>query len=383
MIEKKHIVISAGEASGDMHAAKLIQSLLINHPSWQISGLGGARMRAAGADVINDFASYGITGITEVIRHLRVIKEAFEAIKAHLIVTKPDLLVLIDNPGFNLRLAKFAKKTLGLRVLYYISPQIWAWKAKRIDIIRQYVDKMAVIFPFEKKIYQDAQIPVAFVGHPLRDKIPDTFNPKALRQQLSLPADKQIIALLPGSRTNEISRHMPIFIEAAQQLIQQLPDIHFVIPVASTISQQYLLSYFERTAISHTLISGQTINVVASSDCAVVASGTASLECALIGKPMCIVYKSSSLTYAAASQLMQVKYLGLCNLLQNKMIVPELLQDDCNADELTKVVINLLNNERLKTAIGKELALLKQALSTQQADCSVEQLIEQEMSETH
>lgn len=379
MQRAKRIVIIAGEESGDLHAASFVRELFANNPNLEISGIGGRHMQSAGVHLISDLARFGVTGLSEVLRHLRVIRQAFKDIKAHLTNNKPDLLILVDYPGFNLRLAKFAKHTLGIRVLYYISPQIWAWKAGRIHTIRECVDHMAVILPFEKKLYEAAGVPVSFVGHPLVNKIIPCENIAASREALNLPQDKRLIALLPGSRVHEIERHMPILQQSATMLSRQFNDLHFVIPVAGTIDPDLITSYFKDTSIPYTLISGKAAETAACSDCVVVASGTASLECALLEKPMCIIYKASVLTYIATLKLIKVKYLGLCNLLQNEMIVPELLQYDCNPEELTRIIIELLNDCEVSQRMQARLHRLKNSLSTEQADCSISMLIENEM----
>ncbi|AHE67154.1 lipid-A-disaccharide synthase [Legionella oakridgensis] len=376
----KRLVIIAGEESGDIHAAAIIRELQVTYPALQISGIGGQHMQKAGATLISDLARFGVTGISEVVRHLHTIKKAFKDIKAHLKENKPDLLILVDYPGFNLRLAKYAKQELGLRILYYISPQIWAWKAGRIKTIRDNIDHMAVIFPFEKKLYENAGVPVTYVGHPLVEKINNCPDMKTARHTLGLPQNKRLIAMLPGSRTHEIERHMPILVSSAQQLTAQFSDLHFVIPIASTIDSDMVNNYFTNYAIDYTLIQGNAMHVVAGSNCVIVASGTASLECALLEKPMCIIYKASLLTFIAASKLMKVKYLGLCNLLQNKMIVPELLQYDCNPLEVTRLVSELLMNPNTSQGITKRLHMLKSSLSIQQADCKISALIEREMN---
>lgn len=203
----KRLVVIAGEESGDMHAASFIHLLKGRHSNLEISGIGGKHMQDAGALLISDLARFGVTGLSEVLKHLRVIRRAFKDIKAHLIANKPDLLVLVDYPGFNLRLARFAKNVLGIRIVYYVSPQIWAWKANRIHAIKACVDHMAVILPFEKKLYEDAGVPVSFVGHPLVNTVIPCDDMQAMRQMLGLPQDKRIIALLPGSRTRNRTAH--------------------------------------------------------------------------------------------------------------------------------------------------------------------------------
>ncbi len=381
MQSAKHIVIVAGEESGDLHAAAFVRQLKANHQTIQLSGIGGRHMQSAGVHLISDLARFGVTGASEVIRHIRVIRRAFNDMKAHLTANKPDLLILVDYPGFNLRLAKFAKQKLGIRILYYISPQIWAWKAGRIKTIRDCVDRMAVILPFEKKIYENAGVPVSFVGHPLVDKITPCENINAGRKKLGLPTNKRLIAMLPGSRLNEIERHMPVLQNSAKMLCGRFDDVHFVVPVAGTINPDLIEAYFTDNTIPYTLIQGHAAETVACSDCVVVASGTASLECALLEKPMCIIYKGSALTYMAVFKLIKVKFLGLCNLLQNQMVVPELLQYDCNPMELTRTVTDLLNDQAVSLRMQRRLKQLKLTLSAEQADCTIGQLIENEIAD--
>lgn len=381
MLKAKHIVIIAGEESGDVHAAALIKQLKTAYPNMKISGIGGYHMQEAGAELISDLARYGVTGLSEVIRHLRVIRKALIAIKKHLCQQKPDLLILVDYPGFNLRLAKYAKQELGLKILYYISPQIWAWKAKRIHLIKECVDRMAVILPFEKTIYEKAGVPVSFVGHPLLEKISATADSISIRKDLQLPAKAKVIALLPGSRTNEIERHMPVLRDTATLLHQQHPEFHFVIPIAGTINPEHIQSYFSNLDLPLSLIQGKALDCMAAADFVIVASGTASLECALLEKPMCIIYRSSFITYVAAMKLIKVKFLGLCNLLTNKMIVSEFLQYDCNAIELSQYILNFYNDFSQPQKMKSQLSTLKDSLSQRKSDCSLFDLVEAELTE--
>jgi lipid-A-disaccharide synthase len=379
MSPTKHIVVVAGEESGDQHAAAFVRQLQQSHPDLQFSGIGGQHMQDAGVRLVSDLARYGVTGLSEILRHAKKIRKAFVQITQHLEQTRPQLLILVDYPGFNLRLAKYAKKVLNIRILYYISPQIWAWKADRIHTIRQYVDKMAVILPFEKAIYQQAGVPVAFVGHPLvaRMQVPESIA--ETKKQLGIPSDKLILALLPGSRHNEIKRLLPILKKVAKNLLQAYSNLHIVIPVARSLTQSDRTALVSLKALPITLIEQQAVQTVYSSDFVIVASGTASLECALLTKPMCIVYKASLLTYIIAFRCIRIKYLGLCNLLQNKMIVPELLQYDCSTKELTKLMLDLMSDSTKSQRMVMRLQSLKQTLSAQQADISMSELILQEL----
>ena len=311
-----------------MHAAKLVRDLLDWNQQLTFSGIGGQHMEQAGVTLISDLARYGVTGFTEVFRHLFIIKKALAAIKAHLTTQPPDMLILIDYPGFNLRLAQFARKALACPIIYYISPQIWAWKANRIHTIKACVDHMAVILPFEKHLYAQAGVAASFVGHPLISQLPDFNDPEAMRTSLGLPTQRKLVALLPGSRRNEVVQHMPVLADVIQRLNQRFPDLHFVIPVAPTIKPAMVQAYLDDKAQNITLLKGQSLEAAFCSDCVVVASGTASLECALLAKPMCIIYKASLLTYLIAMKVIKVLFLGLCNLLADHILVPEFLQYD-------------------------------------------------------
>ncbi|KTC93344.1 lipid-A-disaccharide synthase [Legionella cincinnatiensis] len=380
MQESKRIVIIAGEESGDVHASVLIRQLKDAYPNVEISGIGGQHMQEAGAELISDLARFGVTGLTAVIRHLKVIRKAFVAVKKHLNQQKPDLLILVDYPGFNLRLAKYAKRKLGIKILYYISPQIWAWKAKRIHLIKQCIDQMAVILPFEKLLYEKAKVPVNFVGHPLVEKVSSTASDtQTQREILKLPSDRQIIALLPGSRNNEIEHHMPILRDTALLLQKRYPNLYFVIPIANTINSEKIKHYFLGTNLSISFVEGQALNCMAAADFVIVSSGTASLECALLEKPMCIIYKSSLLNYVLAMKFIKVKFLGLCNLLANRMIVPEFLQYDCNAYELTRYIDRFYNDPEQPHKMLTQLTKVKQSLSSEKSDRSLFDLVANEL----
>jgi len=367
----KHIVIIAGEASGDLHAANLVKEILAKAPDTVFSGIGGTLMQEVGVKIISDLARYGVTGIVEVIKHLKVIKQAFRATQKHLQTVKPDLLILVDYPGFNLRLAKYAKQVLGLRIIYYISPQLWAWKPGRIKVIQQNIDHMAVIFPFEKTIYEDANVDVSFVGHPLT--MPEAETKRSLTcEAIHIPSTGKRLAILPGSRINEIERHLPVLFETAKKLRSIYPDLHCVIPIAKTLTPEQIKRYWHEDEVPTSFIENQKATEVANlCDAIIVASGTASLECALLAKPMCIIYKVHLITAIAAAIFLRVQYIGLCNLLSKRMIVPELLQYDCNATELTRVVSSLIDaSSPLNQKVTKQLISLKKALSGDTADTS-------------
>jgi len=375
---RKHVAIVAGETSGDQHVARVIEELKIHHDI-AFSGIGGPKMKAAGVDLIFDLAKYSVTGITEVITHFTMIRQAFHKIKKHLMDKKPDLLILVDYPGFNLRLAKFAKK-LNIKILYYISPQIWAWKKGRIKLIKEVVDMMAVILPFEKEIYQNAGVPVKFVGNPLTISTQPSMTKSQALHHFKLDPNKKTIALLPGSRLNEIKRLLPTMKQAVDELLTSHHDIQFTLPLAPSLDKRIIDEILGDTKQKISLINGQALDVMNCSDIVIVASGTASLECALLEKPMAIAYKASTLTYILASQLIKVKYLGLCNLLANSMIVPELLQSDYTKETLLNTIQDLLTNKAMVEAMHKNLNSVSQSLSKQSIDCSLADLVIEQLA---
>ncbi|MCX7116286.1 MAG: lipid-A-disaccharide synthase [Gammaproteobacteria bacterium] len=371
MTSVKRLVIVAGEASGDQHAAKMLNELRLRYPdNYEVAAIGGNYLAQAGAFLIHDLAQYGVTGITEVLRHAFQIRQAFKKIKAYLTEHPPDLLILVDYPGFNLRLAKFAKSVLNLKILYYISPQVWAWKANRVQFIHQYIDHMAVILPFEKQIYTQAGVPCSFVGHPLLEHLP-TDTMEQARAALGLPQHLPLIAFLPGSRQHEVKQLLPILIQAAHRLKKQFPSIHFVLPVANTIKRSLIDSMLQGHALPITLLTEQAPLVMSACDAVVVASGTASLECALLEKPMCIIYRTSAITYYVAMRVMKVKYLGLCNVIANKMIVPELMQADCTAAHISDIISSYLTDPSVRENTIQRLHAMKLSLSQTHADCDI------------
>lgn len=360
----KKIFIIAGEESGDQHAAALVKKLFQLEPRLKISGLGGKHLEAQGMHNILDLTQLAITGISGVLGHLRDIHQAFRLTKAYLLKNPPDLVVLVDYPGFNLRMAKWIKKHIGCPVVYYISPQIWAWKAKRIEIIKANVSHMAVILPFEKPIYEAANVPVTYVGHPLRDELLAIPSQNECRALLQGSPNERWLAILPGSRKGELTRHMPTIMAGLRLLFNNpsYQDLKVVIPVAKSLNKNAFLPYLQDCPFEYRLFDGQAQTVIQASDAVIVASGTASFECAVLGKPSCIIYQSSWLNYYLATRWMKVKYLGLANLLFNQMILPELLQTDFQATEVMKMVMALFEESSWRTSLLQHLKTLPELL---------------------
>lgn len=371
-------MIIAGETSGDMHAASLIQDLIKTQPKtqFQFSGLGGSHMKACGVNVINDLASHGVTGFTEVIKKYGIIKKAFYQTIEHIEKTKPDLIILIDYPGFNLRLAKKISH-LPYPILYYISPQLWAWKAKRIEIIKAHIDKMAVIFPFEKSLYQKHQVPVDFVGHPLaNDIMPSQDTIENFKKTIGLATIDKAIALLPGSRDNEIKRLLPVMLKAAFKLKKKHPQLRFILPVAPGMKIiDEMVDKNTKKSLNLTLCHGMAREALACAHFTIVASGTASLEAALIGTPMVIIYKTSLLTYLAARKLVKIKEISLPNIILGRHAIPELIQEDCSGNNLFLEVDKYLSSTKLQTKTQLTLAHIKHILGSNAIDCTLTQSV--------
>lgn len=368
----KHVFIIAGDTSGDIHAAHLVTHLSQQYDI-QFSGIGGQAMQTAGVHMLHDLAKSSVTGFTAVIRESRDIFKAYRIAKAFIRNNNIDLLILVDYPGFNLRFAKLAHKR-GLKILYYVSPQIWAWKANRLKTIQRTVDTMAVILPFEKKIYDKASVEAYFVGHPLGALKPTPDKISYYQKQHTLPAGR-LIGLLPGSRKNEIRSFLPIMLKAATKLTTTHPDIAFVIVIAPNISNELINTYLKGSKLNITCIRGHMREVVNCCHSVVVSSGTASLEVALLNVPMVIIYKTTVLTYIIASQVIKTRYLGLANILLNKMLIPELLQQDLNADTVYEMMNLYLTDEAHYQKSRQELKLISKMLENNTADCTLGTLV--------
>lgn len=371
----KKIFIIAGEASGDQHAAKLVREIKQHYPEINFSGIGGSAMQAAGVNIITNLAQYGVFGGSEIIMHIGIIIRAYSAAKRSLIADRPDLLILIDYPGFNLRMAKFARKH-GIKVLYYISPQIWAWKPWRIKAIRNTVNLMAVILPFEVEIYRKAKVPVKYVGHPLSQQVKPGMSAAQAKQFFSLNNTGKVIGLLPGSRISEIKRLLPVISAACEQLKQRYADCQFILPIASSLTPANIDKYLPAKVKPHIkIVQGHTYDVMNCCDAIIVTSGTATLETALIGTPMVIIYKLSSFSFALAKRLIKVDFIGLCNLLARKTIVPELIQDQTSVENIVAEIVKYLEKPDYAQSVRTELRSLHDILTADKTDATLSETV--------
>ncbi len=337
-----------GEASGEAHAARVISELKKLSPDTQIRGIGGDKLRAAGMDVVVDFAELAVMGLVEVVKRYSQIKAIFDQMVAILKNQRPDLLVLVDYPGFNLKLAKQAKK-LGIPVLYYISPKVWAWRKGRVKTIQRVVDHMAVLFPFEVDIYQQAGVPVTCVGHPLVDAVPRRLNQQEAKSLFELDADHRVLGLFPGSRRSEVETLLPIMIQAAERIAQQRNDIDVVLPLAPGLDRRLLEKMLAETNLPIKIVDKEFYRLTKACDAVVAASGTVTLEIALLGVPHFIIYKVTPLTYKILSRLVKIPYVGLCNIVTGKNLITELIQDNVTVEYVELELLDRLNRTDSKT----------------------------------
>lgn len=359
---KKRILIVSGEASGDQHGASLVTAVQRIAPAVQFLGMGGDKMREAGVDIRVDAGPLAVVGAIEVLHHIIPIYQAWRTLRHIIQYESPDLVVLIDYPTFNLQIARIAKKA-GIKVLYYISPQVWAWHRSRIKTIGQRVDKMLVIFPFEEPLYREKGVPVEYVGHPLAGQARPDKDPYILRQQWKIDPKARVIGLLPGSRTGEIRRLLPVMLTAAEQLKKRYPDLIFVLPLANFLSLTDLSPYLAGiTKLSISVISGQFYNVVQLCTAAIVTSGTATLETALLEVPMVIVYKTAASTYYMAKQIIQIPHIGLCNIVAGQAVVKELVQQAANPEAIATEISQILDNPAYRENMQKQLYIVKERL---------------------
>jgi len=333
-------MIIAGEASGDLHGSGVVRELKRLQPGIDVYGVGGDKMQNAGMEIIYHIRDLGFMGFFEVLQHLPFIKTMERTLEQVVKFKRPDVLVLIDYPGFNLRFARIAKR-YNVKIVYYISPQIWAWHKSRVKTIRQFVDLMLVIFPFEEKFYREEHVPVEFVGHPLLEVITSSLSRKEFCKKFGLDERKKIIALLPGSRKQEIENIFPAMLDASR-LIAAKAECEIVVGVAPTLDEQYLKMLYRLGSVL--LIKGLTYDVMANADIAVVTSGTATLETACFGTPMVVVYKTSWPTYWIGRMLVRVKNIGLVNIVAGERIAPEFIQRSASARLLAREVLAMLGN---------------------------------------
>ena len=367
------ILISAGEASGDIHAAAVTAAIKKLDSSAEVFGMGGDALRAAGGEVIFDIKDHGVMGFVEVIRKLPAIFKLRSDFGKLMDERKPDCLVVVDYPGFNMKLAKLAHDK-GIPVVSYIAPSAWAWNKGRAKNVAKIVDKVACIFPFEYDVYKEAGAPVEFVGHPLVDIV----HPEMDRREAEAWAGKQpgrkLILLMPGSRLMEIEKNLPTMLVGAKLLKEQMPEVDFVMPRAGTIPKELLEQRIKESGLDVRITEGHNYDLFSVADLALATSGTVTLEAALCGLGSVILYKTSALTYFIAKLVVNIPYIGLPNIVAGKHILPELLQDDFTPAKLAATAKELLEPDRY-AKMKNDLAYVKERLGKPGAVGRVAQLV--------
>jgi lipid-A-disaccharide synthase len=335
-------MIIAGEASGDLHGALLVEAIRGLNPDLDFFGIGGDALRRAGVEVRVDNSQMAVVGISEAISKINLLYRVLRLAKQDLKKIRPALLILIDFPDFNLRVAAAAKK-LGVPVMYYISPQVWAWRTARVKKIKKLVDHMVVIFPFEADFYREWNVPVTFAGHPLLDSMRLEGSQEKSEE---LGGEGVLIGLLPGSRNEEVSRLLPTMVGVAEILSERIDGIRFAIPVASSVSERVVETIVQGSTARFLIVSDRLQDVLDEAKLVITASGTVTLEAAIAGTPMIIVYRVSPFSYWLAKRMIRVKQIGLANIVAEKPIVPELIQHEASAEQIAEQAIKMIKDER-------------------------------------
>ncbi|OJH35873.1 lipid-A-disaccharide synthase [Cystobacter ferrugineus] len=373
MSSAPQILVVAGEASGDAHAAELVAALRARRPDLSFFGMGGSRLAAQGVELLYGAHEVNVMGITEVLPKIPRILQVMGGLARAAAERRPACAILVDIPDFNLRLAARLKK-LGIPVAYYVSPMIWAWRRGRVKTIARLVDRMLCILPFEEDFYREAGVAARYVGSPVVEQVPAPASALTFRQKLGLPPEVPTLALLPGSRMSEIRRILPSMVGAARTLAAERPGLQVVVPVAPTIAREEILSRFEGSGVRPILVEGRAPEVVGASDAAIVASGTAALEAGLMQRPLVVVYRVSLLTYLVGRMMLKVAHVALVNLLANRRVVPELLQGDMTPERIAGEIRRLWvpgaprdemlrGLEEVRTRLGESGAAMRAAES--------------------
>lgn len=372
--KNKTIMIVAGEASGDMHGASLVREMLKIDPALNFYGIGGNRMQNAGVKLLINASETAVVGLTEIISKFGTLFRIIRQVKKSLDEMKPELVILIDYPDFNLNFVAPAAKKRNIKIFYYISPQVWAWRKNRINKIKRLVNKMAVILPFEVDTYAAKGFVVHYVGHPLLDLVKSTYSKQESRKIFDLDESKTTIGLLPGSRVTEVKKLLPEILQAAEILARRMPNVQFVLPLADMLDENAVAEIISGFSVKVQVVAGRTYEAISCADLAIVASGTATLETALLGVPMIIIYKISPLSYVVGKLFIRIKNIGLVNIIAGKTIVPELIQGKAKAQSIASEAIDILTSVERKKEIINELATIRAKLGKSGAAIRAAQL---------
>ncbi|HWP01769.1 MAG TPA: lipid-A-disaccharide synthase [Methylococcus sp.] len=355
------ICLAAGEASGDRHGAALFRELQRLVPHLRGFGMGGPAMRAAGIDVQVDSSGLGVIGLAEIARHYRDIRRALATMKDLLRSRRPDLLICVDYKEFNLRLARAAKAE-GIKVLFYVGPQVWAWRPGRVKSYGRAIDHMAVIFPFEVPFYEEHGIPVTYVGHPLAGTLAPIEDRERVKRELGVPDDRPLVGLLPGSRENEIRRLLPVLFHTAEKIRRQRPEARFLLIQAPSVSDAWIAPFLAACRIPVQVVKERRHEAIGICDTVVTSSGTATLEVALLGVPMVILYKLNPISYWLGRMLVQIRHIGLPNILAGRAIVREFIQHEAEPEALAEEVLKILEDPVYAATVQTDLAEVRRRL---------------------
>ncbi len=355
------IMVVAGEASGDQHAARLVQAIRERLPEAEFFGIGGKALAAQGMRLACRAEDLAVMGLTEVLHKIPTLGQALGALWRYLRDERPHLVILVDFPDFNflvLRLARWFR----VPVMYYISPQVWAWRRGRVKTIARLVNRMVVIFPFEEEFYRQHEVAVTYVGHPLVETLPALPPRRQLRDRFGLKVDDLAVALLPGSRSGEISQLLPDMLASAAQLRHKLPQCRFFLPLAPTAPVDLVEHFVAQAQVPVSIQQGQTYEILAAADIALVTSGTATLETALLGTPMIILYRVASLTYYVGRLLVRVPHIGMANLLAEEGLFPELIQHEVTPARITAATLEIVRDREKLARISAGLKRIRNRL---------------------
>ena len=353
------ILVSCGEPSGDLYGGELVNRLRPLVPGLEVFGLGGDRLQDEGAHLVAHVRDLAVVGLLEVVTHLRKLRRIFGRVLREVDQKRPDLAVLVDYPDFNLRLARALQKR-GVRVVYYVSPQLWAWRGGRIRTVRDTVARMLVIFPFEEALYRKAGVPVSFVGHPLLDSVRPEPDTGAFLAGLGLDPDRPVVAVLPGSRPQEVLHNLPPLVGGIDLIGKARPDVQFLLAEAPSLPPALFVTALGNRPVR--VVSGRTHGIVGAATVALVASGTATVETALLGTPMVVVYRVAPLTYLLGRPFVRVSQFAMVNLIAEKAVAPELIQGDFTAERVAQEALALLGDPERRRRMQDDLGLVRRRL---------------------
>jgi len=370
--QSKSLFLLAGEPSGDLHGAHLVAEIRRRHPDWYLWGVGGDKMAAAGCDLWQNAREWAVMGFVEVLRSIQVFRRRLNDLTSEIEQRRPDRVILIDYPGFNLKLAPRVHR-LGIPVMYYIVPQIWAWGRGRLKIFRRHVDRTVVVFPFEKEFFEQNGVPVDWIGHPLVDIVKPTAERVTLKRRFGVPEGHRLVAMMPGVRVQDFESHLPLFSEAVKQIAESVPNVHAGIGVSGALAERT-----QRLAQGPVplVMTPDAHDLMAAADVVLTKTGTTTVECALLGTPMVSAYRTGALNFAIARALVKVPFIAMPNLIANRRVIPEFVQSAATPEALAREAIGLLTDETTAQAQRDGLADVRRRLGAPGAVARAADLID-------